>query len=83
MVIGLDIYYLYSQTKSKLFKSESLQSTSFASQTFPIIAITIIMIGVAVFSGDKTSLFIAAAQSLMAVFILFNQQNLISRGSAK
>jgi len=83
MVIGLDIYYLYSQTRSKLFNSSSLRNTSFATQTFPIIAITIIMIGVAVFSADKLSIFIAVSQFLFSIFILFNQQSLMQQNNGK
>jgi|LauGreDrversion4_2_1035121.scaffolds.fasta_scaffold00082_34 APA family basic amino acid/polyamine antiporter len=83
MVIGLDIYYLYSQTRSKLFNRDSLRSTSFATQTFPIIAITIVMIGVAVFSGDKLSIFIAASQFLFSIFILFNQQSISQQNTSK
>ncbi len=76
MALGLDIYYLYGITKSKLFHAKK-QSSSFISQTMPIVVMTMALLLVALFNLEKLWLLaFAILQFVMMIWILFNQFHL-------
>ncbi len=83
MVIGLDVYYLYSQSKSKIFDGPALAKTSYVTQMMPIVIATFGIIALAVYSMDKLTIFIALAQLILLVFALFNQMTMLNKYSSK
>ena len=70
MTIGLDLYYLYSIRKSKLLKKEN---TSFVSDTFPIVLISIIHILACIKMGNIYGIAFIIIQSVILFWILADQ----------
>jgi hypothetical protein len=83
MVIGLDVYYLYSQSNSKIFDGPSLAKTSYVTQMLPIVLATIGLIALAVITMDKVTVFIAIAQLILLVFAMFNQMTMLNKYTGK
>jgi APA family basic amino acid/polyamine antiporter len=83
MVIGLDVYYLYSQSNSKIFDGPSLAKTSYVTQMLPIVLATIGLIALAVITMDKVTVFIAIAQFILLVFAMFNQMTMLNKYTGK
>ena len=76
MLVGLDIYYLYGVTHSKLMGGKKL-SGNFISQTYPIVIMTIVLVIVAVNSlEDIWLLKLSAVQIIFMIWILFNQHHI-------
>jgi APA family basic amino acid/polyamine antiporter len=83
MVVGLDVYYLYSQSKSKIFDGPSLAKTPYVTQMLPIVIATLGLIALAVITMDKLTVFIAIAQLILLVFAMFNQMTMFNKYTEK